>query len=61
MFGSEACGMACEAIEILEDGQRLMRFEYEGVFEELLDALGQMPLPPYITEKLSDRERYQTV
>ena len=61
MFGSEACGMTCEATEILEDGQRVMRFQYEGVFEELLDYLGQMPLPPYITEKLSDRERYQTV
>ncbi|MCR4656887.1 MAG: tRNA preQ1(34) S-adenosylmethionine ribosyltransferase-isomerase QueA [Lachnospiraceae bacterium] len=46
---------------VLEDGNRLVRFEYEGVFEELLDRLGETPLPPYITHKLDDRGRYQTV
>lgn len=50
-----------EVIGIGEEGSRIIRFEYEGVFEEILDRLGQMPLPPYITEKLEDRERYQTV
>lgn len=50
-----------EVLEIAEDGKRIVRFHYEGVFEELLDRLGEMPLPPYIKEKLSDRERYQTV
>ncbi|KEI03817.1 tRNA preQ1(34) S-adenosylmethionine ribosyltransferase-isomerase QueA [Clostridium botulinum] len=44
-----------------EDGSRIIEFEYEGIFEEVLDKLGQMPLPPYITEKLDDKERYQTV
>ncbi|MCY6483615.1 tRNA preQ1(34) S-adenosylmethionine ribosyltransferase-isomerase QueA [Clostridium aestuarii] len=44
-----------------EDGSRIVEFEYEGIFEEVLDELGQMPLPPYITEKLEDKERYQTV
>ena len=44
-----------------EEGTRLIQFEYEGIFEEVLDQLGEMPLPPYITEKLEDRERYQTV
>lgn len=50
-----------EVLEIVEDGKRIVRFSYEGVFEELLDTLGEMPLPPYIKEKLTDRERYQTV
>lgn len=44
-----------------EDGSRIVEFEYDGIFEEVLDELGQMPLPPYITEKLEDKERYQTV
>ncbi|AEB75735.1 tRNA preQ1(34) S-adenosylmethionine ribosyltransferase-isomerase QueA [Clostridium botulinum] len=44
-----------------QDGSRIIEFEYEGIFEEVLDRLGQMPLPPYITEKLDDKERYQTV
>lgn len=48
-------------IDILEDGNRIVEFEYDGVFEEILDRLGQMPLPPYITEKLVDKNRYQTV
>lgn len=47
--------------EVLEDGNRIVEFEYEGIFEELLDKLGQMPLPPYIKEKLEDKDRYQTV
>ena len=47
--------------EIKDDGNRVMSFEYDGVFEEILDRLGQMPLPPYIGEKLSDKNRYQTV
>lgn len=45
----------------MEEGNRLIRFEYEGIFEEILDQLGQMPLPPYITHKLKDKNRYQTV
>lgn len=48
-------------IEVKEDGNRLIRFSYEGIFEEILDELGQMPLPPYITHKLADKNRYQTV
>ncbi|MCM1307154.1 MAG: tRNA preQ1(34) S-adenosylmethionine ribosyltransferase-isomerase QueA [Butyrivibrio sp.] len=50
-----------EITEIVEDGNRLIHFEYEGIFEELLDKLGQMPLPPYITHELKDKSRYQTV
>ena len=50
-----------EVIDIVEEGNRLIRFEYDGIWEELLDKLGQMPLPPYITHKLKDRNRYQTV
>ena len=45
----------------MEEGNRLVRFDYEGIFEEVLDRLGEMPLPPYITHKLQDRNRYQTV
>ncbi len=48
-------------IDIIEDGKRVIKFEYDGIFEEVLDKLGEMPLPPYITEKLEDKERYQTV
>ena len=44
-----------------EEGTRFLEFEYKGIFEEILDELGEMPLPPYITEKLEDKERYQTV
>lgn len=47
--------------DVLEEGNRLIRFEYEGIFEEILDKLGQMPLPPYITVQLEDKTRYQTV
>lgn len=50
-----------EIKEVLPDGNRLVQFEYEGIFEEVLDRLGQMPLPPYITHKLKDKNRYQTV
>ncbi|MDR0948831.1 MAG: tRNA preQ1(34) S-adenosylmethionine ribosyltransferase-isomerase QueA [Lachnospiraceae bacterium] len=48
-------------LEILEDGKRLIAFSYQGIWEELLDQLGEMPLPPYITQKLTDQDRYQTV
>ena len=50
-----------EIIDIVEEGNRLIRFTYEGIFEEILDSLGEMPLPPYITHKLQDKNRYQTV
>ena len=50
-----------EVTDIVEEGNRLVRFEYEGIFEEVLDELGQMPLPPYITHQLEDKNRYQTV
>ena len=50
-----------EVVDVVEDGNRLIRFEYEGIFEEILDQLGQMPLPPYITHQLKDKNRYQTV
>ncbi|MBE5906578.1 MAG: tRNA preQ1(34) S-adenosylmethionine ribosyltransferase-isomerase QueA [Lachnospiraceae bacterium] len=48
-------------VDIVEEGNRLIQFSYEGIFEEILDKLGQMPLPPYITHKLKDKNRYQTV
>lgn len=50
-----------EVVGIVEEGNRLIRFEFEGIFEEILDRLGQMPLPPYITHELKDKNRYQTV
>ncbi|WP_432665401.1 tRNA preQ1(34) S-adenosylmethionine ribosyltransferase-isomerase QueA [Wukongibacter baidiensis] len=50
-----------EIVDLAEEGTRIIEFTYEGIFEEVLDKLGNMPLPPYITEKLDDRERYQTV
>lgn len=50
-----------EIIDVKEDGNRLIQFRYEGIFEEILDQLGQMPLPPYITHQLEDKNRYQTV
>lgn len=50
-----------EILETTESGGRIVKFEYEGIFEEILERLGEMPLPPYITEKLEDKERYQTV
>jgi len=53
--------LEAEVIEVLENGNRIVQFQYDGVFEEILDRLGEMPLPPYIKEKLEDKERYQTV
>ncbi len=53
--------LKAEILEVINDGNRLVRFEYDGVFEEVLDRLGEMPLPPYITKKLEDKNRYQTV
>lgn len=53
--------LLAEVLAIGDEGSRIIKFEYEGVFEEILDQLGQMPLPPYITEKLEEKERYQTV
>ena len=50
-----------EVVDVVEDGNRLIQFTYEGIFEEILDQLGQMPLPPYITHTLQDKNRYQTV
>ncbi|MCM1045167.1 MAG: tRNA preQ1(34) S-adenosylmethionine ribosyltransferase-isomerase QueA [Candidatus Gastranaerophilales bacterium] len=50
-----------EVLETVEEGNRLIRFTYDGIFEEVLDRLGEMPLPPYITHKLQDKNRYQTV
>lgn len=53
--------LRAEVLEIVEEGNRLIHFSYEGIFEEILDKLGEMPLPPYITHKLKDKDRYQTV
>ena len=53
--------LKCKVVDIIEEGNRIIEFSYEGIFEQVLDELGEMPLPPYITEKLDDRERYQTV
>ena len=50
-----------EIVDVVEEGNRLIQFHYEGIFEEILDQLGQMPLPPYITHQLADKNRYQTV
>lgn len=50
-----------EVMDIVDEGNRLIRFEFEGIFEEILDQLGQMPLPPYITHQLKDKDRYNTV
>ena len=50
-----------EVIDVVEEGNRLIKFDFDGIFEEILDQLGQMPLPPYITHKLKDKNRYQTV
>ena len=58
-FGDGLLG--AEVLEVVEEGNRLIRFSYEGIFEEILDRLGEMPLPPYITHKLQDKHRYQTV
>jgi len=53
--------LVAKVIDIVEEGNRLIQFSYNGIFEEILDELGQMPLPPYITHKLEDKTRYQTV
>lgn len=53
--------LKCTVEEVIDDGKRIVKFDYEGIFEEVLDRLGEMPLPPYITHKLEDKERYQTV
>ena len=53
--------LKAEILDVVNEGNRLVKFEYEGVFEEVLDRLGEMPLPPYITKKLEDKDRYQTV
>ena len=53
--------LKAEVVEVKEDGNRIVEFHYDGIFEEVLDSLGEMPLPPYIHEKLEDKERYQTV
>ena len=53
--------LVAEVVDVLDEGNRLIHFEYEGIFEEVLDRLGQMPLPPYITHQLQDKNRYQTV
>ncbi len=53
--------LSAEVVDISHDGSRFLKFEYDGIFEEILDELGEMPLPPYITEKLEDKNRYQTV
>ena len=57
-FGEE---LACEVVDHTDFGGRIVKFQYEGIFEEILDRLGETPLPPYIHEKLADKERYQTV
>ena len=53
--------LKAEVLDVLEEGNRLIQFTYDGIFEEVLDKLGEMPLPPYITHKLQDKNRYQTV
>lgn len=53
--------LTAEVVDVVEEGNRLIQFHYDGIFEEILDQLGQMPLPPYITHKLKDKNRYQTV
>lgn len=53
--------LRAEVLDVVEEGNRLIQFSYEGIFEEVLDRLGEMPLPPYITHKLQDKNRYQTV
>ena len=59
VFGNGA--LRAEVVDIVEEGNRLIRFHYDGIWEEILDGLGEMPLPPYITHKLQDKNRYQTV
>ena len=61
LFGDGEEILVGEVIDVVEEGNRLIQFSYTGIFEEILDRLGQMPLPPYITHPLQDRNRYQTV
>ena len=53
--------LTAEVVDVVEEGNRLIKFDFDGIFEEILDQLGQMPLPPYITHQLKDKNRYQTV
>ena len=53
--------LSAEVIEVIDDGNRIVRFDFDGVFFDILDRIGQMPLPPYITEKLKDKDRYNTI
>ena len=57
-FSDELTG---EVLDVLDDGNRIVRFEFEGIFFDILDRIGQMPLPPYITEKLKNKDRYNTI
>ena len=59
--GAKFAELEYQVLETVNDGNRIVRFEYDGLFENVLDELGEMPLPPYITEKLQDKDRYQTV
>ncbi len=61
VFGANQQKLIAEVIDILEDGNRIVKLEYEGILNQILDEIGVMPLPPYIHEKLKDKERYQTV
>lgn len=60
-FRFEDVAMTARVVAILEDGIRLVKFDYEGVFESILEQIGAMPLPPYIHERLADQDRYQTI
>ncbi|MBQ7482204.1 MAG: tRNA preQ1(34) S-adenosylmethionine ribosyltransferase-isomerase QueA [Lachnospiraceae bacterium] len=53
--------LKCEIVDVVDEGNRLVKFFYDGIFDEILDRLGEIPLPPYITHKLKDKDRYQTV
>src|SRR5699024_6160726 len=59
VFGEDE--LLASVLDIQEDGTRIVEFEYEGMFEEIIDKLGEMPLPPYIKQRLEDKNRYQTV
>lgn len=61
LYFGENKELKAKLIEIKDDGNRVLEFSYDGIFEEILDRLGQMPLPPYISEKLEEKDRYQTV
>ncbi len=61
LFVGENKELVAELVEVMENGNRIIKFEYGGIFEEILEKLGQMPLPPYITESLKEKNRYQTV